>query len=124
MTLTENESSNKRDFESLPTERVFALLRTAMDEGCIRPAHVYDLVDEVMDRLSWLEKGRKGDNRAIHEVGETVRPTAHGLPYKVVAVREKYGVRLYDLARKPIAKEYEESLSAENPEYLQGVSLP
>ena len=42
----------------------------------------------------------------------------------LMAVREKYGIRLYDLARKPIAKEYEERLSAENPEYLQGVSLP
>ena len=51
MTLTVEQSSHKDEYESLATKEVIKRIRTAMGEGCIRPAHVYDLVDEALDRL-------------------------------------------------------------------------
>ena len=55
MTLTAEESSNKAEYEALTTGEVIKRIRTAMTEGCIRPAHVYDLVDEALDRLAKIE---------------------------------------------------------------------
>ena len=45
-------SSNTEWVESLPTNRLIQDIRIAMGEGCIKPAHVYDLVDEALQRLS------------------------------------------------------------------------
>ena len=56
MTLTAEESSNKAEYEALTTGEVIKRIRTAMEAGCIRPCHVYDLVDEVLDRIAKLEK--------------------------------------------------------------------
>ena len=55
MTLTAEQSSNKAEYEALSTEEVIKRVRTAMEAGCIRPCHVYDLVDEVLDRLAKIE---------------------------------------------------------------------
>ena len=55
MTLTSEQSSNKEEYESLSTEEVIKRIRTAMGEGCIHPSHVYDLVDEALDRLAKYE---------------------------------------------------------------------
>ena len=55
MTLTAEESSNKAEYEALTTGEVIKRIRTAMGEGCIRPCHVYDLVDEALDRLEKIE---------------------------------------------------------------------
>ena len=52
MTLTSEESSNKEWIEALSLERLNTCLRTAMEAGCITPSHVYDLVDETLDRLN------------------------------------------------------------------------
>ncbi len=45
-------SSNSEWVESLSTEKLVEHIRLAMSEGCIKPAHVYDLVDESLQRLS------------------------------------------------------------------------
>ena len=55
MTLTVEQSSHKDEYESLATKEIIKRIRTAMGEGCIRPAHVYDLVDEALDRLAKIE---------------------------------------------------------------------
>lgn len=55
MTLTVEQSSHKDEYESLATNEVIKRIRTAMEAGCIRPAHVYDLVDEALDRLAKIE---------------------------------------------------------------------
>ena len=55
MTLTAEESSNKAEYEALTTGEVIKRIRTAMEAGCIRPCHVFDLVDEVLDRLAKIE---------------------------------------------------------------------
>ena len=55
MTLTAEESSNKAEYEALTTGEVIKRIRTAMGAGCIRPCHVYDLVDEALDRLAKIE---------------------------------------------------------------------
>ena len=55
MTLTAEESSNKAEYEALATEEVIKRIRTAMEAGCIRPCHVFDLVEEALHRLAKLE---------------------------------------------------------------------
>ena len=45
------DSSNKEWVESLSTNQVIEHIRLAMSEGCIKPSHVYDLVDEALQRL-------------------------------------------------------------------------
>ena len=52
MTLTAEQSSHKAEYEALPTDKLIERIRFAMTEGCIRPCHVYDLVDEALDRLA------------------------------------------------------------------------
>ena len=59
MTLTSEQSSNKGRLESETTENLIKTVRTAMDEGCIRPCHVYDAVNEVLCRLAKFEEERK-----------------------------------------------------------------
>lgn len=55
MTLTAEQSSNKARFEAAPTAEIIDIIRTAMDEGCIRPCHVYDAVDELICRIQVLD---------------------------------------------------------------------
>ena len=52
MTLTSEQSSNKEWIEKTSTQDIIMMIRVAMGEGCIRPAHVYDLVDEALCRLA------------------------------------------------------------------------
>lgn len=45
-------SSNREEYENnLTTESLMSQIRLAMSQGCIRPCHVFDLVDEALDRL-------------------------------------------------------------------------
>ena len=59
MTLTAEQSSNKAEYESAPTAEIIDIIRTAMGEGCIRPCHVYDAVDELICRIQALENRPK-----------------------------------------------------------------
>ena len=54
MTLTKEQSSNKEWLENASNEDLTKIIRNAMDEGCIRPCHVYDAVDEVLCRLNGI----------------------------------------------------------------------
>lgn len=55
MTLTNEQSSNKEWLESISNADLERVIRTAMGEGCIRPSHVFDAVDEALDRLAKIE---------------------------------------------------------------------
>ena len=55
MTLTKEQSSNKEWLESISNNDLERVIRTAMGEGCIRPSHVFDAVDEALDRLAKIE---------------------------------------------------------------------
>lgn len=59
MTLTAEQSSNKAEYEAAPTAAIIDIVRTAMGEGCIRPCHVYDAVDELICRIQALENRPK-----------------------------------------------------------------
>ena len=52
MTLTSEQSSNKEWIENKSTQGIISMIRIAMSEGCIKPALVYDLVDEALCRLA------------------------------------------------------------------------
>lgn len=45
------ESSNTKWIEQLSDDKLVQSIRTAMKAGCITPAHVYDLIDEVLQRF-------------------------------------------------------------------------
>lgn len=47
---------SRADYEGLPDAELARRIRTAMGEGCIRPVHVYDMVDVLLSRL---EKPRR-----------------------------------------------------------------
>ena len=55
MTLTKDQSSNKEWLESISNTDLEKVIRRAMEEGCIHPAHVFDAVDEALDRLAKIE---------------------------------------------------------------------
>ena len=59
MTLTAEQSSNKAKYEAAPTAEIIDIIRTAMGQGCIRPCHVYDAVDELICRIQALENRPK-----------------------------------------------------------------
>ncbi len=62
MTLTAEESSNKEWMESETDENLIKMIRVAMEEGCIRPCHIYDAVDEVLCRLA--DRGKQPETNA------------------------------------------------------------
>ena len=55
MTLTKEQSSNKEWLESISNADLERVIRTAMSQGCIHPSHVFDAVDEALDRLAKIE---------------------------------------------------------------------
>lgn len=59
MTPTAGQSSNKAKYEAAPTAEIIDIIRTAMGQGCIRPCHVYDAVDELIRRIQALESRPK-----------------------------------------------------------------
>jgi len=59
MTLTAEQSSNKARYEAATTAEIIDIIRIAMGEGCIRPCHVYDAVDELICRIQALENSPK-----------------------------------------------------------------
>ena len=46
------DSSNRATNETATIKELETMIRTAMGEGCITPSHVFDAVDEVLDRLN------------------------------------------------------------------------
>ena len=65
------DSSNREEFENkTTTESIVSQIRLAMSQGCVHPCHVFDLVDEALDRLN---KQRKVLNRIHDYLGELIR---------------------------------------------------
>lgn len=44
-------TAGNNTLENETDENLIRIIRTAMEQGCIRPSHVYDAVDEVLCRL-------------------------------------------------------------------------
>ena len=55
MTFTKEQSSNKEMYEAAKTSEIVDIIRMAMSQGCIRPCHVYDAVDEIICRAEAAE---------------------------------------------------------------------
>lgn len=65
------DSSNREEYENnLTTESLMSQIRLAMSQGCVRPCHVFDLVDEALDRL---DKQIEVLNRVHDYLGELIR---------------------------------------------------
>ena len=64
------DSSNRATNETATVKELETMIRTAMGEGCITPSHVFDAVDEVLDRLN---KQRKLLSRVHDYLGELIR---------------------------------------------------
>lgn len=50
------QSSNTRWIENLSDDKLRQSIRTAMREGCVSPSHVYDLLDELLQRFENYER--------------------------------------------------------------------
>ena len=48
-------SSNSALMENATTQSLITIIRTGMEQGCIRPAHLFDAVDEALCRLAKSE---------------------------------------------------------------------
>lgn len=64
------DSSNRAAYETETAKNLEQIIRTAMGEGCITPSHVFDAVDEVLDKLN---KQRKLLSRVHDYLGELIR---------------------------------------------------
>ena len=64
------DSSNRAAYETKAAKNLEQIIRTAMSEGCIKPSHVFDAVDEVLDRLN---KQRELLSRVHDYLGELIR---------------------------------------------------
>ena len=71
-----HESSNRQEVEKLSTKEVIKRIRNAMGEGCIRPVHVHDLVDEALCRL------------------EKKKETAEAKPYRMTVHCDNTGIKV------------------------------
>jgi hypothetical protein len=54
---------SREHYENLPSADLAKMIRTAMGEGCIRPVHVYDMVDVLLSRI----EEPAGDGAAMRE---------------------------------------------------------
>lgn len=81
MTLTAEQSSNKAEYEAASTAEIIDIIRTAMSEGCIRPCHVYDAVDELICRIQALENRPKRNCDRFDDLNSAQRHyIEHGCP--------------------------------------------
>ena len=82
MTLTHEESSNKDRYEKADTSEIVNIIRTAMSQGCIRPCHVYDAVDEIICRAEAAEaeiaKVKPALERLCGEMDDVIYQNAYG----------------------------------------------
>lgn len=46
------ESSNKEEFENLPTKEIVKLISNGLQAGCVSLAHLFDAIDEALCRLA------------------------------------------------------------------------
>jgi len=53
------DSSNKEEIEALETNDLIQRIRESMKQGCIHPSHVFDMVDEALQRLWFITDSNK-----------------------------------------------------------------
>ena len=63
-------SSNSSNYETMPLSGIVEIVRNGMQQGCIRPCHLYDAVDELIDRL---EKQKELLSKVHDYLGEEIR---------------------------------------------------
>lgn len=82
MTLTKEESSNKERYEAAKTSEIVDIIRMAMSQGCIRPCHVFDAVDEIICRAEAAEaevsKVKPALERLCREIDDVIDQNADG----------------------------------------------
>ena len=82
MTLTKEQSSNKEMYEAANTSEIVDIIRMAMSQGCIRPCHVYDAVDEIICRAEAAEaevaKVKPALERLCGEIDDVIYQNAYG----------------------------------------------
>lgn len=82
MTLTKEQSSNKEMYEAAKTSEIVDIIRMAMSQGCIRPCHVYDAVDEIICRAEAAEaevaKIKPALERLCGEIDDVIYQNAYG----------------------------------------------
>jgi hypothetical protein len=82
MTLTKEQSSNKEMYEAAKTSEIVNIIRMAMSQGCIRPSHVFDAVDEIICRAEAAEaevaKVKPALERLCREIDDVIDQTADG----------------------------------------------
>ena len=82
MTFTKEQSSNKEMYEAAKTSEIVDIIRMAMSQGCIRPCHVYDAVDEIICRAEAAEaevaKVKPALERLCGEIDDVIYQNAYG----------------------------------------------
>lgn len=112
MTLTKEQSSNKEAFEAAKTSEIVTIIRTGMSQGCIRPAHLYDAVDEIICRAEAaeaakheLEKVKPALERLCREIDDVIDQNAQG---QYVIDHDCYGIAVaLEGAKVALGKEKE-----------------
>lgn len=93
MTLTKEQSSNKEMYEAAKTSEIVNIIRIAMSQGCIRPCHVFDAVDEIICRAEAVEaevaKVKPALERLCMEIDDVIDQNADG---RYVIECDCYGV--------------------------------
>lgn len=74
------DSSNRADYETETAKNLEKIIRIAMGEGCIRPCHVFDAVDEVLDRFNKQQL-------ILTRAHELIREMVNGEYYKSADLR-------------------------------------
>ena len=109
MTLTKEQSSNKERYEAAKTSEIVAIIRMAMSQGCIRPCHVYDAVDEIICRAeaaeAQVDKVKPALERLCREIDDVIDQNAQG---QYVIDHDCYGIAVaLEGAKVALGKEKE-----------------
>ena len=109
MTLTKEQSSNKEMYEAAKTSEIVAIIRMAMSQGCIRPCHVFDAVDEIICRAEAAEaevaKVKPALERLCSEIDDVIDQNEQG---QYVIDHDCYGIAVaLEGAKVALGKEEE-----------------
>lgn len=109
MTLTKEQSSNKEMYEAAKTSEIVNIIRMAMSQGCIRPSHVFDAVDEIICRAEAAEsevaKVKPALERLCREIDDVIDQNEQG---QYVIDHDCYGIAVaLEGAKVALGKEEE-----------------
>lgn len=79
-------SSNSASYETMPLSGIVEIVRNGMQQGCIHPCHLYDAVDELVDRCTKQQLILTRAHELVREIvngeyykSEDLRPIADAL---------------------------------------------